>query len=129
MVVLIVKGLVNNSDAGSFVNGDSDHTGYVVQMPLGKTLCPVQRVYPNDHVVLVKFVWELVEVVVGIGGRLAVEGFHFAQVLSVALFAEFVVFEEEFLGNVVLVDLIRLDVGLECQIVLAVFVVVLLTYT
>ncbi len=56
---LLVKQLMNDTDARSPFNRDSDHTGDVVEVALREAFRAVQRIDPDYHVVFVELVWEL----------------------------------------------------------------------
>lgn len=56
---LFVKEFMNDSDARSAFNADTDHARNVVQVPLGEALCSVERVDPYYHVVFIELIREL----------------------------------------------------------------------
>jgi hypothetical protein len=85
----------------------------MVEMPFSKAFCSIKRINPYNHLLLIKLIWEFVEVPVCIGSLLSVDLFHLSQVLSVSYPMYFVVLQEHLLRDVVLVDLIWLYVRLE----------------
>lgn len=124
MVVLIVERLVNDSDSRPLVEGYSDHACDVVKMPLSESFGPVQGINPNDHVILVELVREFIEVPVSCSRLLAKHHLLFPQVFFVSKLMVFVVLKQQFLRDMLLVNLVWLNVRL-LDIVVLIFIILL----
>lgn len=103
---------MNDSDSGSAIDGNADHACDVVQMAFGEAFCAVERVDPDDHVFFEEFVWELVEVEVGLRGLLTVNVFQISQITPVPMLMHIIVVQKHFLTDVMLIQLVRHDIRL-----------------
>lgn len=81
-------------------------------MALGEASRPVQRVDPNNHLVFIKLVRELVVVEVSFRGSDTVNLLEFVEIVAVGVLLLLVVIEQHLAADGVLVELVRLDVGL-----------------
>ena len=79
---LAVEGLMNDADSWSTIDSNSDHACDVIQMALGEALGAIERVNPDDHLLLEELVGELIVVVVRFRGRHPVYLLHLLQVLA-----------------------------------------------
>ena len=102
---------MNDSDARSAFNADTDHARNVVQVPLGKALCSVERVDPYYHVVFIELIREL-HLSLCILRRLhPVNAFHVLKITTVAiLLLPLVVSKQQFSAHMVSIKLVWLNV-------------------
>ena len=108
---LAIKGLVNYAYSGSSVDCHTDHARDMIQMAFREAFCAIKWVNPNDHLFLKKLVRELIIVVVSFRRRHSVNLLHLLQILPVAVPLHIVVLNEHLLANMVLVELVRHDIG------------------
>ena len=73
---LVVERFMDDASAGPPVDGQPYHTGDMVQVALDEPLSAVERINPNDHVLLINFVGEFEEVPRGLRGFLLVDALH-----------------------------------------------------
>jgi hypothetical protein len=80
-----------------------------------EALRAVKGVDPDDHIFLKEFIGEFVVVVVSFRSRHAVYLFHLLQVTAVAVPLHIIVLDKHLLTDVILIQLIRHDVGTFCH--------------
>jgi hypothetical protein len=81
-------------------------------MALGEASGPVERVDPNNHLVFIKLIRELVVVEVSFRGSYTVNLLEFVEIVAVGVLLLLVVVQQHLAADGVLVELIRLDVWL-----------------
>ena len=104
--LLPVEGLVDNSNAGSSINRDSNHTRNVIQMTFSETFRSIKRINPDDHFFLEKLAWELEEVVVCLGSGHPIDLLHLLEVAPIAMSVHVVVLDQHLLTDMVLIQFI-----------------------
>lgn len=112
MKKLIIKRFVNKPNSRSHVNCNTNHVCNVMHMSLGETFCSIERINPDDHLILKEFIWKFIEIPVCICWSLSIHLLHFSKVISVSKFVNFVVFQQHLLRNMLFIDLIWLNVWL-----------------
>lgn len=108
---LLVEELVDDADAGSAFNGYANHTRHVVQVSLCEAFGAIERVDPDDQVVLVELIWELKLVAGSLRCFHSVDVFHILQVAPIpALLLLDVVVQQELPADVVHIQLVGFHV-------------------
>jgi len=79
-------------------------------MAFNETLGAVKWIYPNNHILLVKFIGKLEEVPSCFWCFLLMDTFNFIQILPIALLMHLIISQKYFLRYMILVNLIRKDV-------------------
>lgn len=109
-ILIIVKWFVNNSYSRSHVDSHSDQTSNMVHVAFCKSFSSIKWVYPNNHIIFNKFIWELVKVPIGVSSWLLVYLFHFSQVMQIGYFVDIIVFPQHLLGYVLFIYLVWLNI-------------------
>lgn len=113
--LLTVEGLMNNTDARTSIDRNSNHARNVIQMTLGEAFGSVKWVNPDDHLLFEEFVGELIVVVVSLWRCHAVDLLHFLEIASISMSLHIVVLNKHLLTNMVLIQLIWHDVRSFCS--------------
>lgn len=112
LIESVVEGFMNYSNAGSHIETHSNHTRDMVQVALSKTLCPVKRVDPDNHFLLVKFIRKFEEVPIWFCSNLPEYLLLLSQIISIRSLLTSVVLKEHFLRDMLGVYLLRQNVRL-----------------
>ena len=113
--LLTIEGLMNDTDARTSINCNSNHARNMIQMSLCEAFGSVKWVNPDNHLLFKKLVRKLIVVVISLWRCHAIDLLHFLEIASISMSLHIVVLNEHFLTNVVLVQLIGHDVWSFCS--------------
>ena len=101
---------MNNSNTWSHVDTNTNHACNVMQMALSESLGAIQWVNPNDHFILVKFIWKFEEIPVRLRGCLSVDLLQLLQIIPVWSLVKLVILQQHLLGDMRFVNLVWLNI-------------------
>ncbi len=112
--LLAIKGFMNDANARSAVDSNSNHTGDMVQMTFSETFCAIKWINPDNHILFKELIRELVVIVVSLWGGHPINLLHFLKIAPVAVTLHVVVLDQHFLTDVIGVKLVGHDVRSLC---------------